>query len=81
MKEARTAVEEAIGEYNKLLGVLSEAQMQSVVTAIGLKMEELKAHLAAITEELDDSSWYIIETFPTEYCACADKVRMCKMEV
>ena len=48
-------MEEAIGQYNDLLSMLSETQRQSVVATIGLKMEELKAQLVAITEEMEDS--------------------------
>ena len=48
-------MEEALREYEDLLGALSAEQRQSVVGAIGLKMEELKAQLTAIREELDDS--------------------------
>jgi hypothetical protein len=55
IQDARTAVEEAIGQYNDLLSMLSETQRQSVVVTIGLKMEELKAQLVAITEEMEDS--------------------------
>ena len=55
LQEAQTAVEEALREYEDLLGALSAEQRQSVVGAIGLKVEELKAQLAAIKEELDDS--------------------------
>lgn len=46
-------MEEAVRQYTDLLSKLSEAQTQRVVAAIGLKMEELKAQLVAITEELD----------------------------
>ena len=55
MQDARRAVKEAIEQYNDLLSMLSETQRQSVVGAIGLKMEELKAQLVAITEEMEDS--------------------------
>ncbi|CAI8007757.1 hypothetical protein GBAR_LOCUS5360 [Geodia barretti] len=55
MQDARIAVEEAVGQYNNLLSMLSETQSRSVVATIGLKMEELKAQLAAITEEMEDS--------------------------
>ena len=48
-------MEEAVGQYNNLLSMLSETQSRSVVATIGLKMEELKAQLAAITEEMEDS--------------------------
>lgn len=53
LQDARTAVEEAVRQYTDLLSRLSETQTQRVVAAIGLKMEELKAQLVAITEELD----------------------------
>ena len=55
MQDAGIAVEEAVGQYNNLLSMLSETQSRSVVATIGLKMEELKAQLAAITEEMEDS--------------------------
>ena len=53
MQDARTAVEEAVRQYTDLLSRLSETQTRRVVAAIGLKMEELKAQLVAISEELD----------------------------
>ena len=55
MQEAQCAVEEALREYYGLLSELSVEQTQTVVAAIGLKMEELKAQLVAIREELDSS--------------------------
>lgn len=56
MQDAKVAVQEAIRHYEDLLTQLSGAQRETVVTAIGLKMEELRAQLIAITEEIDDDN-------------------------
>lgn len=51
MQDAQAAVKEALGSYEDLLSTLNVEQRQNVVASIGLKMEELKAQLIAITED------------------------------
>lgn len=46
-------MKDALSQYEDLLNMLSTEQKQNVVASIGLKMEELKAQLIAITEEDD----------------------------
>lgn len=53
MQDAKTAVKDALSRYEDLLSMLSTEQKRNVVASIGLKMEELKAQLIAITEEHD----------------------------
>ena len=53
IKEAKPAVEETLQLYSDLLGELSEDQRQTVVSTIGLRMEELKAQLAALKEGIE----------------------------
>lgn len=53
LQEAKSAVEETLQLYDALLSVLSEEQKQTVISSIGLKMEELKAQLIAIKEHMD----------------------------
>ena len=55
MQEARSAVEETLHLYGGLLSVLSEEQRRTVISSIGLKMEELKAQLVTVKEHLEDS--------------------------
>lgn len=55
MQEAKSAVEETLHLYGDLLSGLSEEQRQTVISSIGLKMEELKAQLATVKEHLEDS--------------------------
>ena len=55
MQDARGAVENALSHYEDMLSMLSAEQRRTVVAAIGLRMEELKAHLLAITEDVDNS--------------------------
>lgn len=56
MQDAKTAVKDALSQYEDLLSMLSAEQKRNVVASIGLKMEELKAQLIAITEEHDTNS-------------------------
>lgn len=55
MQEAKSAVEETLHLYGDLLSGLSEEQRQTVISSIGLKMEELKAQLVTVKEHLEDS--------------------------
>ena len=55
MQDARSAVQDTLSRYGDLLSMLSVDQKRTVVGSIGLRMEELKAQLVAITEQLDDS--------------------------
>ena len=53
IKEAKSAVEETLQLYNDLLSTLSEDQRQTVISTIGLRMEELKAQLVALKEDIE----------------------------
>ena len=53
MQDARRAVEDTLQHYEDLLSMLSADRRRTVVAAIGLKMEELRAHMSAMTEEID----------------------------
>ena len=55
MQEAQEAVEDTLRCYDNLLSMLSPGQKASVVSSIGLRMQELKAHQQMIEESMKDS--------------------------
>ncbi|KAK6171142.1 hypothetical protein SNE40_019395 [Patella caerulea] len=52
--DAKSAVEETLTEYQTLLNKISDSQKQQVMRTIGLRMEELKAQLTAMEDELKE---------------------------
>ena len=54
MSDAQEAVNTTLDAYQSLLNELNEQQTQHVLRSIGLKMEELKAQLKMIEDELKE---------------------------
>ncbi|ESP04054.1 hypothetical protein LOTGIDRAFT_230306 [Lottia gigantea] len=54
VEDAQKAVKETLESYQQLLAKISDSQKQQVMRTIGLKMEELKAQLIAMEEDLKE---------------------------